>query len=46
MNRAASHDDKVYSIADLQHEGTKRLPSNIGEYYNEGAMDLITSVHR
>ena len=41
-NRAPSLDQNVFSIRDLQHEGSKRLPRTIREFYNEGAMDLIT----
>ena len=41
-NRAPSLDQNVFSIRDLKHEGSKRLPRAIREFYNEGAMDLIT----
>lgn len=44
MNRLAKYDQNVFSIADLQREGTKKLSKMVGEYYNEGAMDLLSYV--
>ena len=41
-NRATNLDEKVFSISDLEHEGSKRLPKATRDFYNEGAMDLIT----
>lgn len=46
MNRLQRYDQNVFSIADLQREGTKKLSKMIGEYYNEGAMDLLRYVTR
>ncbi|BEJ12495.1 hypothetical protein CspHIS471_0209550 [Cutaneotrichosporon sp. HIS471] len=42
MNRLQRYDQNVFSIADLQREGTKNLSKMVGEYYNEGAMDLLS----
>lgn len=42
MNRGHKYDPNVVSIKDLQREGTKKLGKMYGEYYNQGAMDLIT----
>lgn len=42
MNRGMKYDPDVVCIADLQREGTKKLGKTYGEYYNQGAMDLIT----
>lgn len=44
MNRVNIGDEKVFSIADLEREGTARMVSHIAQYYNEGAMDLATCV--
>ncbi|KAK5936540.1 hypothetical protein PMZ80_011227 [Knufia obscura] len=41
-NRAPNLDENVFSISDLKHEGSRRLPKATRDYYNEGAMDLIT----
>ncbi|KAF2158019.1 FMN-dependent dehydrogenase [Myriangium duriaei CBS 260.36] len=41
-NRAASWDDHVFSIADLNEKGSAKLPPMYREYYNHGAMDMIT----
>lgn len=41
-NRAPALDQNVFSISDLKHEGSKRLPKSYRDFYNEGAMDLIT----
>ena len=43
-NRAPALDDKVFSISDLVVEGNKRLPKSYRDFYNEGAMDMITYV--
>ncbi|RSH84096.1 hypothetical protein EHS25_005341 [Saitozyma podzolica] len=42
MNRQLKRDTKVVCLADLEREGSRNLSKMIGEYYNEGAMDLIT----
>jgi hypothetical protein len=44
MNRQLKRDTKVVCLADLEREGSRNLSKMIGEYYNEGAMDLITYV--
>lgn len=41
-NRAVAHDDLVFSIADLKREGSQRLESAYRDYYNDGAMDMLT----
>ncbi|KAK7419366.1 hypothetical protein QQX98_003318 [Neonectria punicea] len=41
-NRGQSYDAQVHSIKDLERLGSARLPKSTREYYNEGAMDLIT----
>ncbi|KAJ9657793.1 hypothetical protein H2198_004100 [Neophaeococcomyces mojaviensis] len=41
-NRAPALDQNVFSISDLKHEGSKRLPKSYRDFYNVGAMDLIT----
>jgi hypothetical protein len=41
-NRAVAHDDLVFSIADLKREGSQRLEPAHRDYYNDGAMDMIT----
>ncbi|KAH7019856.1 FMN-dependent dehydrogenase [Ilyonectria destructans] len=41
-NRGKSHDSEVYSIKDLERLGSAKLDKSTKEYYNEGAMDLIT----
>lgn len=41
-NRGQSWDAHVHSIADLREHGSKKLPKMYRDYYNEGAMDLIT----
>ncbi|KAK8215676.1 (S)-2-hydroxy-acid oxidase [Phyllosticta capitalensis] len=41
-NRPASIDASVFTIADLKEQGNKKLPRYAQEYFNEGAMDLIT----
>lgn len=44
MNRVNIGDDRVFSIADLEREGTAKMVTHIAQYYNEGAMDLATYV--
>ncbi|GAB7332141.1 hypothetical protein MBLNU13_g04017t1 [Cladosporium sp. NU13] len=41
-NRGQSWDTRVHSIADLREHGSKKLPKMYRDYYNEGAMDLVT----
>ncbi|KAL9580247.1 MAG: hypothetical protein Q9203_006381 [Teloschistes exilis] len=41
-NRAPTLDPKVYCIRDLMREGSKALPPGYRDYYNGGAMDMIT----
>ncbi|KAJ2983200.1 hypothetical protein NQ176_g871 [Zarea fungicola] len=41
-NRARTHDEQVYSLKDLERLGSEKLVKATREYYNEGAMDLIT----
>lgn len=41
-NRAANLDQNVFSISDLKYEGSRRLPKAIRDFYNEGAMDMLT----
>lgn len=41
MNRTVEASG-IYSIDDLKESASKKLPKFIGDYYNEGAMDLIT----
>jgi (S)-2-hydroxy-acid oxidase len=43
-NRASNLDPLVFSIQDLEKEGTKRLPKQYRDFYNGGAMDMITFV--
>ena len=43
-NRGQSWDTQVHSIADLREYGSKKLPKMYRDYYNEGAMDLVTYV--
>ncbi|KAK5095153.1 hypothetical protein LTS08_008315 [Lithohypha guttulata] len=43
-NRAQNLDDKVFSIDDLKNEGSKKLAKPYRDFYNEGAMDSVTSV--
>jgi len=44
MNRGAKLDPIVTCISDLEREGSKKLSKTVRDYYNEGAMDLITYV--
>lgn len=41
-NRAPTLDPKVFCIKDLQEHGSRKLPKQYEEYYNHGAMDMIT----
>ncbi|KNG49087.1 fmn-dependent dehydrogenase family protein [Stemphylium lycopersici] len=41
-NRAANLDPIVFSIRDLEEQGTKCLPEKYRDYYNGGAMDMVT----
>ncbi|KAI6919226.1 FMN-dependent dehydrogenase [Hortaea werneckii] len=41
-NRGKTWDQQVHSIADLRDHGSRKLPQMYRDYYNEGAMDLIT----
>ncbi|KAL4863613.1 hypothetical protein BDV12DRAFT_201929 [Aspergillus spectabilis] len=41
-NRAETFHKHVNCIADLKALGSSRLPTMVRDYYNEGAMDLIT----
>jgi len=43
-NRGQSWDAHVHSIADLREYGSQKLPKMYRDYYNEGAMDLVTYV--
>ncbi|OAG35730.1 hypothetical protein AYO21_10047 [Fonsecaea monophora] len=41
-NRPRSLDAHVFTVEDLQALGSKKLPKTYREYYNEGAMDMIS----
>ncbi|KAK7414253.1 hypothetical protein QQX98_006850 [Neonectria punicea] len=41
-NRGRTYDPQVCSLDDLKRLGSAKLSKSTGEYYNEGAMDLIT----
>ncbi|KAL4736984.1 FMN-dependent dehydrogenase [Aspergillus similis] len=41
-NRGKTYDPKVHSIQDLERLGSNKMSKMYREYYNEGAMDLIT----
>ncbi|KAF7191926.1 Oxidase FUB9 [Pseudocercospora fuligena] len=41
-NRGITWDPQVHTISDLKALGSARLPKMYRDYYNEGAMDLIT----
>ncbi|KAJ3578413.1 hypothetical protein NPX13_g2150 [Xylaria arbuscula] len=41
-NRGVSYDANVHTIADLKELGSQKLPVMYRDYFNEGAMDLIT----
>ncbi|KAL6918468.1 hypothetical protein FSST1_009963 [Fusarium sambucinum] len=41
-NRGISWDPSVHTIEDLKQHGSAKLPKMYRDYFNEGAMDLIT----
>ncbi|KIY02029.1 uncharacterized protein Z520_02167 [Fonsecaea multimorphosa CBS 102226] len=41
-NRGRTLDPEVFSIRDLKEKASKKLPKTYREYFNEGAMDMIT----
>ncbi|KAJ9616893.1 hypothetical protein H2200_000613 [Cladophialophora chaetospira] len=41
-NRGRTLDPEVFSINDLKEKASKKLPKMYREYFNEGAMDMIT----
>jgi (S)-2-hydroxy-acid oxidase len=41
-NRAPALDPLVFTIADLKEEGSKKIEKMYRDYFNEGAMDLLT----
>ncbi|KAL2826627.1 FMN-dependent dehydrogenase [Aspergillus cavernicola] len=41
-NRGRTLDQKVYCMKDLEELGSRKMQKAYREYYNEGAMDLIT----
>ncbi|KAI1342566.1 FMN-dependent dehydrogenase [Xylariaceae sp. FL0016] len=41
-NRARTYDQKVFCIKDLERLGSANMSQQYREYYNEGAMDLLT----
>ncbi|KAH6980829.1 (S)-2-hydroxy-acid oxidase [Ilyonectria sp. MPI-CAGE-AT-0026] len=41
-NRGKTYDPKVHTIADLKEHGCANLPKMYSDYFNEGAMDLLT----
>lgn len=43
-NRPPTLDSLVFSIRDLERYGSENLSDEFREYYNGGAMDLITYV--
>lgn len=45
MNRGINYDQKVVCIKDLQEYATVQLPLTTKEFFNEGAMDLVTQVY-
>lgn len=42
MNRGKLLDPEVFCISDLKEKGSKKLPQTYREYFNAGAMDMIT----
>ncbi|CAD0105984.1 unnamed protein product [Aureobasidium uvarum] len=42
MNRLPTLDPHVLTIADLKEAACRDMPAMYRDYYNEGAMDLIT----
>jgi (S)-2-hydroxy-acid oxidase len=45
-NRASNLDPLVFSIQDLEAEGTRRLEKEYRDFYDGGAMDMITCVSK
>ncbi|KAI1341100.1 FMN-dependent dehydrogenase [Xylariaceae sp. FL0016] len=41
-NRGVTYDTMVHTIADLKELGSQKLPPMYRDYFNEGAMDLVT----
>ncbi|CAM1506194.1 Fc.00g058350.m01.CDS01 [Cosmosporella sp. VM-42] len=41
-NRGVSWDTRVHTIADLKEYGSQKIPKMYRDYFNEGAMDLVT----
>ena len=41
-NRGETWDPNVHTISDLKELGCRKLPKMYKDYYNEGAMDLVT----
>ncbi|KZZ90870.1 FMN-dependent dehydrogenase family protein [Moelleriella libera RCEF 2490] len=41
-NRGATWDPDVHSISDLKTLGCRKLPKMYSDFFNEGAMDLVT----
>lgn len=41
-NRGATWDPDVHSISDLKALGCRKLPKMYSDFFNEGAMDLVT----
>lgn len=41
-NRAPTLDPLVFTIADLKAHASKKMDVMVRDYFNEGAMDLIT----
>lgn len=43
-NRGETWDPDVHCIADLRVQGSAKLPKMYGDFFNEGAMDMVTYV--
>ncbi|KAJ5786795.1 FMN-dependent dehydrogenase [Penicillium pulvis] len=43
-NRGKGLDPEVFCIADLEEKGSANLPKAYRDYYNDGAMDMLTSL--
>lgn len=41
-NRGEAWDEHVHTIRDLAELGSKKIPKMYREYFNEGAMDLVS----
>ncbi|KAJ9130765.1 FMN-dependent dehydrogenase [Pleurostoma richardsiae] len=41
-NRGPSYDKHVFCIRDLEEQASKKMPKMFRDYFNEGAMDLLT----